>query len=155
MDTKSLEKLNQLHPSIRQDAIDAYTEACRITPANVHPVIDETLRSFERSNQLYAQGRTTSGDIVSNSKAGQSYHNYALALDFHLQINGKDVWNVDDNWMKVVKCFKDKDFTWGGDFQSLKDYPHFEKTLGHNWRELLAMHDDGKFIPGETYLNLV
>ena len=153
MDQKSIDKLNQLHPSIRQDALDAYDEACRLTPVGIHPVIDQTIRTFEESTKLYNQGRTTPGSIVSNAKAGQSYHNYGLALDFHLQVNGKDKWLVDKNWMIVVKCFKDRGFKWGGDFKSIPDAPHFEKSPLH-WKELLALHNSGKFIPGETYVNV-
>lgn len=146
--SNSIDKLNLLHPKIRQSALDAYGEAVSATPVGCHPVIDQTLRTFEESDKLYAQGRTEPGEIVSNSKAGQSYHNYSLALDFHLVINGKDSWEVDHNWMKVVNIFKAHGFSWGGDFSSFKDYPHLENRLGHNWRELLQLHNDGKLTDG-------
>lgn len=154
VDKISMGRLAQLHPSIRQSAIDAYTEACRITPVGVHPFITETLRSFERSNELYAQGRTTPGNIVTNAKGGSSLHNYGFALDFVLQINGKPVWKVDANWMKVVAVFKKHGFTWGGDFKSIPDAPHFEKSFGLGWRDLLARHNSKNFIPGNTYVNV-
>lgn len=151
----SIEKLNQLHPLIRQDALDAYDEAVKGTPEGVHPIITQTLRTFEESNKLYAQGRTQPGKIVSNSKAGQSYHNFGLALDFVLQVGGKLLWNVDENWMSVVNCFKKHGFTWGGDFTGkFKDYPHLENKVGYNWRDLLKMHDEKKFIEGTNYLKL-
>src|SRR5690242_13033419 len=101
-DNISLSRLQLLHPAIRQSAIDAYNEAVQKTPSGVHPFITETLRSFERSNELYAQGRTKPGDIVSYAKGGQSYHNYGLAIDFVNQIDGKDFWpkqpELDKNW---------------------------------------------------------
>jgi len=156
MEMDSLTRLNQLHPLIRQPAIDAYNEAVKNTPIGVHPYITETYRSFAESDKLYAQGRTEPGEIVTNSKAGQSYHNYALALDFVLLVDGKESWNVDDNWMIVVKCFKDKGFTWGGDFAgSFKDYPHLENKLGYNWRQLLALYQvPSNFIAGTQFLKL-
>lgn len=156
MDTTSIAKLQLLHPSIRESAIDAYNEAVKATPVGVHPVIDQTLRTFEQSAALYALGRTAPGEIVSNAKAGQSYHNYALALDFHLVINGKDIWDENNpNWMVVVNCFKAHGFTWGGDFaNNFKDYPHLEKRLGHKWRDLLAAHNSKEFITGTEYINL-
>lgn len=151
----STEKLELLHPKIREAAKQAYAEAVGATPLNVHPVIDQTYRTFEESDKLYQQGRTTPGVIVSNSQAGQSYHNYSLALDFHLQVDGKDVWAVDKNWMIVVNIFKKHGFSWGGDFSgSFKDYPHLENKLGHNWRELLALHKAGDFIEGTEYVNI-
>lgn len=155
MDTLSTEKLQLLHPKLRDIALQAYEEAVSATPVGVHPVIDQTYRTFAESDALYAQGRTTPGSIVSNAKAGQSYHNYALALDFHLLINGKDSWDTDDNWMKVVDIFKSHGFTWGGDFAgNFKDYPHLENRFGYNWRDLLAKHDAGDFINGTTYVNI-
>ena len=154
MDTKSIELLNKLHPSIRQDAIDAYNEAVRRTPVGVHPSITSTLRPFSESQKLYNQGRITPGQIVSNAKPGQSYHNYGMAIDFCLIINGKAVWDEKNpNWKVVVDCFKKRGFSWGGDWK-FKDYPHFEKTHGFHWKQLLALHNKKQFIPGETYINL-
>lgn len=151
----SIDKLNLLHPKIRQSALDAYSEAIQATPVGVHPVVDQTLRTFAESDALYAQGRTRPGSIVSNAKAGQSYHNYGLGLDFHLIVDGKDVWEVDRNWMIVVNVFKKHGFSWGGDFAgNFKDYPHFENKFGHNWRDLLELHTAGKFIPGTTYVEI-
>lgn len=155
MEIHSLAQLSLLHPSIRNKAIDAYNEAVKATPAGVHPYIDQTYRTFAQSAVLYQQGRTTPGAIVSNAEPGQSYHNYGLALDFHLQINGEDSWVVDHNWMVVVNVFKSHGFNWGGDFNgTFKDYPHLEDKLGHNWRDLLALHNAGDFIPETTYVNV-
>lgn len=144
MDTVSERKLLLLHPAIRGNAIIAYKKAVRNTPVGVHPAITETMRSFKRSNELYAQGRTTPGKIVTNAKAGQSYHNYGLAIDFVIEVNGRPDWTVNKNWMTVVECFKDQGFFWGGDFRTIKDYPHFEKRLGYNWRTLSAKYNTGE-----------
>ena len=157
----SLAKLQQLHPALRDVAIAAYNEAVAATPAGVHPVIDQALRSFEESAKLYAQGRTTPGSIVSNAKAGQSWHNYGLAIDFHLVIDGKDVWPnepaKDANWMIVVNTFKKHGFNWGGDWQSFKDYPHLERKMGYDLNTLFQKwKNNDTFIDknGQTYVNL-
>lgn len=151
----SIDRLNQLHPLIRQNALDAYAEAVRETPENVHPLITETYRSFAESDRLYAQGRTTPGHIVTKSKGGRSYHNFHLAADFALIVDGEISWIVNDNWMKVVDAFIKRGFTWGGNFEGdFKDYPHLECRLGHDWRELLELHNEGKFIPGTDFLDL-
>jgi peptidoglycan L-alanyl-D-glutamate endopeptidase CwlK len=81
-DEVSINRLKLLHPAIRQDAIDAYNEAVRKTPVGVHPVIVQTLRTFEEQDLLYQKGRTRPGPIVTNARAGQGYHNYGLAIDF-------------------------------------------------------------------------
>ncbi len=156
MDTKSIARLQQLHPICRDKAIDAYNEACKATPAGVHPFIDQTYRTFEESDKLYQQGRTTPGEIVSNAKAGQSWHNYGLALDFHLQVNDKDIWDQHNpNWMVVVNIFKAHGFNWGGEFPgTFKDYPHLEYKGGYTLAQLQAKHSAGDFIEGTELLNL-
>lgn len=153
-DKTSIARLKQLHPTIRDKALSAYRESVRITPVGVHPFIIESLRSFERSNQLYAQGRTKPGRIVTNAKAGQSYHNYGLAIDFVNLVNGKMNWSVDENWMKVVNCFKAQGFVWGGDFRSIKDNPHFEMTFGLSWRQLLQKYSEKDFLPNSKYVRI-
>lgn len=144
MEQISIQRLQLLHPAIRQDAIEAYNEAVRETPLGVHPVIVQTLRTFEEQDALYQKGRTRPGPKVTNARAGASYHNYGLAVDFCLQVNGKLVWKVDKNWMIVVECFKARGFSWGGDWKSFKDQPHVEKTFSLSWRELLKRHNEGK-----------
>lgn len=154
MEQLSIERLKLLHPKLRESGLAAYDEAVRKTPEGVHPLITQTLRTFEESNTLYAQGRTKPGKIVTNARAGASYHNYGLALDFVLVVGGKVLWKVDENWMTVVKAFKDHGFFWGGDFKSLKDYPHFENRFGYTWRQLLAKHNSKDFIEGTNYVKL-
>jgi peptidoglycan L-alanyl-D-glutamate endopeptidase CwlK len=148
-DKISLARLNLLHPLIREDAIKAYNEAVKATPVGVHPFITQTIRSFAESDALYAQGRTKPGPIVSYAKGGQSYHNYGLALDFVNIIGGKYVWpkrpEQDENWMTVVNIFKKYGFEAGIDWKGKKrDAPHFQRTFGYDWRDLLALHNAGK-----------
>lgn len=153
----------RLHPKVRDAATRALNAAIIALTGPAKPIITFTLRTWPEQQALYDQGRTKPGDIVTNAKAGQSYHNYGLALDFALQINGlKLVWDINkdfdfdhvSDWMEVVKAFKAEGFTWGGDWKSLKDYPHFEMTFGRNWSQLSAMYSNKKFIPGTTYVDI-
>lgn len=155
METHSLSQLQLLHPKIKDIATEAYWEAVKATPTLVHPYIDQTYRSFEESDKLYQQGRTTPGEIVTNAKAGQSLHNYGLALDFHLQINGKDSWVVDKDWMTVVNIFKSHGFEWGGSWKgNFKDYPHLQMTMGYTWQQLLEKYNNKYFIAGTNFVNI-
>lgn len=160
MDTKSIQKLQALHPKVAAIAVAAYNEACQKTPANVHPYVVQGLRTFEESDALYALGRTKvnpdgktakkpKGNIVTNAKAGQSYHNYGLAFDIGILVDGKDVWTMNPI---VTEVFKAHGFEWGGDFKTLLDEPHFEMRFGHNWRDLLASHNAKKFIKGTEFV---
>ena len=154
MDQRSLDNLYTLHPAVRQDAIDAWTECQAAMPANVKIIVIQGRRTFAQSNALYQKGRTTPGPKVTNAPAGESYHNYGLAFDFAMITNGKDDFVVGPHWMKVVAIMESHGWAWGGDFTSLVDDPHFEKRLGYNWRQLLALHNAGNFIPGTTYVKI-
>jgi peptidoglycan L-alanyl-D-glutamate endopeptidase CwlK len=153
-DTVSINRLNLLHPLIREDAIKAYQEAVQKTPVGVHPFIVQTLRTFEEQDALYQKGRTRPGPKVTNAKPGSSFHQYGLAIDFCLEVNGKLKWVVDKNWMIVVECFKKYGFEWGGDWKSFKDNPHVEKTFGFTWKELLALYNAKKIDCGYVQIKL-
>lgn len=108
-----------------------------------------------RKQQLYDQGRKTTGPIVTNARPGLSYHNYGLAVDYALIIDGKSIswqFNVDfDNdtkadFMEIVQVHKEFGWIWGGEFKTIIDKPHFEKSLGYSVRQLLALHEKKVFI---------
>jgi peptidoglycan LD-endopeptidase CwlK len=54
----------------------------RLASANLPFYLFMGLRSFEDQDELYAQGRTKPGNIVTNARGGDSLHNYGLAADF-------------------------------------------------------------------------
>lgn len=154
MDSISLQRIEKLHPKIRESAKQAFAEAEAVLTGRAKPRITCGYRTFAEQQALYDQGRTKPGSIVTNAKPGQSYHAYGLAADFALLIDGKEVsWNTTkdwDNdkqadWMEVVNCFVKQEFSWGGSWKgAFKDMPHLEKTLGYHWRQLLQLHNDGK-----------
>lgn len=88
--------------------------------------ITEGYRSKERQDELYAQGRTKPGKIVTNAKGGQSIHQYGCAFDVVFVKTG-----YNGDWNALGTLGKSLGFTWGGDFLKLKDRPHFEMTLGY------------------------
>jgi peptidoglycan L-alanyl-D-glutamate endopeptidase CwlK len=160
MDTQSITLLQQLHPKIRDAAIIAYNKGVEATPIGVHPVIDQTGRTFAQSAADYAQGRTTPGEIITYAEPGQSYHNYFLALDFHLIIDGQDYWPAsaaqalaNKYWMTVVNLFAAIGFNSGIYFPN-PDEPHLEYKDGYTWQQLYALYNEKKFIPGTEYLNI-
>ncbi|WP_397538458.1 M15 family metallopeptidase [Rummeliibacillus pycnus] len=102
-------------------------------------IITEGIRSFAKQDELYQQGRTTRGKIVTNTRAGESFHNYGLAFDYALlDKNGEIIWdtNYDGNgngksdWFEVADIGKKLGFNWGGDWIGFKDYPHLQMTFG-------------------------
>ncbi|HKC36886.1 MAG TPA: M15 family metallopeptidase [Chitinophagaceae bacterium] len=169
-DVVSIERANKLHPAIRQEVIDTITKIENESfPSTIRIRIVQGLRTIEEQNELYAQGRTRPGSIVTNAKGGSSYHNYGLAFDFVIMYDKDNngsyeavSWDVNydfdkdgvKDWQEVVKAFKALGYTWGGDFKSIVDSPHIEKTFGHNWRDLLVKYNNKDFISTTSYVML-
>lgn len=164
MDQVSLKRIDQLHPLLREEAKKILEECDKALSGRAKVRFTHTLRTWAEQEALYAQGRTKPGNKVTNAPAGSSYHNYGLAIDFCLLLNnGTEVsWNtVKDydgdgvaDWMEVVKIFKRYGWFWGGDFSSIIDKPHFQKTFGHSVSQLRSKYVAKDFIPGTIYVNL-
>lgn len=177
MDKLTLERIATLHPKIRQRVLDAYIYINnKLLGKGVRLRFAYTTRTNEEQNELYAQGRTKLFDkngkrlgIVTNSKGGQSIHNYHLAWDIMLLLdkNGDGVfeegsWNTildfdkdgKSDWMECVEYFKSIGAEWGGDWKFI-DKPHFQIAFGHSWKTLKQMVENGntftETINGKMY----
>lgn len=157
-DEKTLERVQLLHPKLRDEAILLYDEIILALTGTAACRFSYTLRTFAEQDALYAQGRTKPGAIVTKAKGGQSYHNYGLAVDIVLLVdkdgNGtfetaswdtKSDFDSDGNsdWQEVVAIFKRYGWEWGGDWKFV-DAPHFQKTFGKSIMELQQLHKTDK-----------
>lgn len=169
IDQTTLSRINNLHPDLVTETRDLYLNQIVPTLTAISCRFACTLRTFDEQNILYAQGRTQLFDrqnkrlgIVTNASGGHSYHNYGLALDIVLIDNVSAYWDVVKDfdgdgvpdWMEIVKIFKNAGWEWGGDFKSIKDTPHFQKTFGYSCNDLLEKYNQKDFIPGSYYVNL-
>lgn len=142
---KSEAKLSDINPTLREKAVrlieQSYAEGIWI-------LITQGLRTIAEQNALYAQGRTTSGKVITNARGGYSYHNFGLAFDFAVyNPDGKTInWTVDSKWKRVGALGKALGLEWGGEFRSIVDYPHFQLTFGLSTAQLRA----GKTPPNST-----
>ena len=148
MDKISLQRIQTLHPLIREDTLRTLEEAFKL---GIIVRITQAFRTWAEQDDLYNLGRIDSvAKIVTNARGGQSWHNYGLAWDFCLLTpDGKSIiWNRNldingDNkpdWMQVVDCAKEAAFEWGGDWTKFKDYPHFQKTFGMSIDEAKSLY---------------
>ncbi|WP_289031908.1 M15 family metallopeptidase [uncultured Paraglaciecola sp.] len=60
----------------------------------------EGFRTPQRQHSLYSQGRTKPGAKVTNANAWSSYHQYGVACDYVLFIDGKWSWNDSGKYKK-------------------------------------------------------
>ena len=116
------------------DKARAHIAACK--DEGIDLLITCTYRSPEEQDKLYAQGRTTPGNIVTNAKGGESFHNYRIAYDVVPIRNGKPVWGTtgDDGklWATVGALGKAQGLEWAGEWKIFKEFPHFQFTGGHS-----------------------
>jgi peptidoglycan LD-endopeptidase CwlK len=92
------------------------------------------LRTWAEQDALYAQGRSTAGEIVTNVKGGYSYHCFGLAADCAPSLYGPDR-PYDPDWNSSHFAWKDMEakgvslgLVSGADWCSLPDAPHFQMT---------------------------
>ena len=82
-------------------------------------------RTYKEQDEIYAQGRSKPGRIVSSRSGGQSYHNFGIAWDIGaFSTSGKYL--IDPkHYKKARDIFPDEELEWGGDW-SILDYSHFQ-----------------------------
>ena len=165
MDNITIERIKNLHPNIRQKALDAYQEANNVLGRGVRLRFSYTLRTFAEQDALFAKRPK-----VTNARAGQSFHNYGLAFDIVLlydkNLDGvfeEASWDmVRDgdrdgiaDWLEVTRVLERYGFKNGFLKNGKKwDFPHFQMDFGYSWQRLLAKYKKGDFISGTKFVNL-
>ncbi len=115
--------INELHPRL-QEKVSELKELCKNNGLIIG--IGECLRTVAEQEELYAQGRTKPGNIVTNAR-GTSYssqHQWGIAFDFYRN-DGTGAYNESGNFFeRVGSLAKTIGLGWGGDWTSIKDRPH-------------------------------
>lgn len=140
-------KINTLHPKVRDKAREFINKAEK---QGIKLRITSGFRTYAEQDALYAQGRTKAGSIITNAKAGQSSHNFGTAIDVVPIVNGNADWNTD--WNKIATIGKSLGFSWGGDWTSFKDKPHFEMNFGNTLAQMRNKFDSGQVKDGYVQL---
>lgn len=113
---------------------ESFLASCKA--AGYDMLVTCTLRSYEEQTELYAQGRTAPGKIVTKAKPGSSAHNYGLALDVVPIVNGKPYWQFsqkDPVWSKIGAIGQQAGLQWlGAPGSKFVEGCHFQLP---NWRE--------------------
>src|SRR5687767_7494495 len=92
---------SQLHPDM-QPKHAQFSQRCKDSKIDVMTTC--TYRSSEEQAELYAQGRTKPGKVVTWAPPGQSKHNFTVsgqpaskAFDFVVLRHGKIIWGTSGN----------------------------------------------------------
>ena len=119
----SLARLHDVHPELMRRIVklDVLLPALSIQ-------VTQGLRTFSQQDILYAQGRTTPGNIVTNVRGGMSAHNYAYAADLVPEdvIPGQPDWNVNSPaWQRMLAAAPAVGLAEGAKWRTFPDNPHF------------------------------
>jgi peptidoglycan L-alanyl-D-glutamate endopeptidase CwlK len=105
-------------------------------------------RNYAEQAELFAQGRTKSGKIVTNAGPGQSNHNFGIAWDVGL-FKGASFLDESPLYAQIGQEGKKiSALEWGGDFKTFVDRPHFQVKNSLTLKQIRA-----KFEKGESYLS--
>lgn len=130
-----------------QVAAKAYQLLHLSEEAGIPLIVTSTYRDFDSQGRLYAQGRNLPGKIITRAKPGMSWHNWRRAFDIVPIINGKARWGTlgtdREHWLKVGAMGESIGLEWGGNWESIKDMPHFQLTEGLTLASLLKTYPNG------------
>ena len=115
--------ISRLRPDVAENC-RVFIQRCAAEGLPV--LVVETVRDLEYQASLYAQGRTKPGKIVTNQKI-PSFHwdKVGLAFDICKNVKGHE-YDDADFFHRCGAIGKEMGFTWGGDWKSLPDRPHFQ-----------------------------
>lgn len=125
MASRKLEDLNR--PT--QLRAEAFLKACEAAGLDI--LIYCTYRPGTEQDELYARGRSKPGKIVTNARAGDSWHNWQSAFDFVPLVNGKAQWSDAGLYAKAGAIAESVGLEWAGRWSGkLKETAHCQYRGG-------------------------
>lgn len=96
-------------------------------------MVTDGVRTLHRQQELYAQGCTAPGRVVTNADGIRTKSNHQAkddgwghAVDCCFLRDGKPSWADDHPWRLYGELAKAQGLKWGGDWTGLVDKPHIE-----------------------------
>lgn len=120
------------------EKVQAFIDAC--DAEGIDLLVTSTYRDHESQNALYAQGRTKPGNVVTNAKGGESFHNFQCAVDVVPLRNGKPVWSTSGEdgklWNRIGEIGESVGLEWAGRWRTFREFAHFQYTAGLSLAQL-------------------
>ena len=131
-------KWNRIDPAFQQRVLAIY-QVMR-ERHGYEMVLVEGYRSAERQAALARKGGS-----VTRAGAGQSCHQYGLAVDSALYRDGRLQWDMEDPWTRrgyflYGQLAAEAGLEWGGNWRSIKDYVHLEQKAACRNARRVAGH---------------
>ena len=135
--------INSLNPDVSQLA-RKFLDLAKANHLEVR--ILTAFRNWNEQDRLYTQGRTTPGDIITNARGGESYHNWGLAFDAAPFKNGV-ISNEPSQYKKMGELGVQAGLKWVGNFKDIVDLPHFQYTHGLSAQDSAKWSKTAEVIP--------
>lgn len=124
---RSTDNLAGVHPQL----VAVVKRALELSPVDF--TVIEGVRTKERQAELYAQGRTTAGKIVTKSLVSRHFVNEKTGFGHAVDIVPLPIdWNNQKPFLLVADAMKKAaaelgvKITYGGDWTTFKDLPHYQ-----------------------------
>jgi peptidoglycan LD-endopeptidase CwlK len=111
-----------LHPRVQPYARALYFKA-REHDLTIN--IISGLRTYAEQDELYAQGRTRPGNIVTRVRGGYSNHNFGIAFDIGL-FERNQYLGESPMYKAVGALGEELGLEWGGNWKTIVDQPHYQ-----------------------------
>lgn len=135
VDDRSEKNIVTLHPHVQPFARALIRRAAQ---QGIEIKVISAMRTFEEQDELYEQGRTRPGKVVTNARGGYSNHNFGIAFD--VGVFELDRYIPESPVYKAVGALgQTLGLEWGGSWRSFSDEPHFQ--LRPSWASQMTEKD--------------
>lgn len=120
---RSLNNLKGIHPNM----VRLMNEAIKTAPIDF--VITEGVRTAQRQQELFKQGRSKCDGIKKKSNHQVKSDGFGYAVDLYplpVDYNNKQAFKTLAGHIKQVANRLNIKISWGGDWKSFVDMPHYE-----------------------------
>jgi peptidoglycan LD-endopeptidase CwlK len=126
VDKISEDRLALVHPELAR-RVRMLSDKCEAAGISIRVTCG--LRTYDEQQELWDQGRSDPGQIVTNAMPGYSWHNFGLAVDIAPGIPGgpafKPDWNeMDPQWKQVLTLALTCQLSEGAVWRTFPDFPH-------------------------------
>lgn len=136
MNELSRKRLADVHVELRERVEDI---ADALFKQSVVVEVVSGLRTYAEQSKLYAQGRSAPGKRVTNARAGESWHNFGLAVDLCPMKRGAFDWDAPRPvWSIIGVTAQLHGLQWGGTWKT-PDLPHVQLPVTYTLAELRAL----------------